>query len=124
MTWTRTETLYHGFFVGAYDLNSDKWTARTTRKISSESEDEIQKAYRDYSPEELTEFSPDEKTTYIEQRLNQVYRGVRFVLAPARFAEVKQKQIAWLRARDALGSADEKSTFTQARIKELQALLW
>jgi hypothetical protein len=124
VTWTRTEAPYHGFFEGTYDLNSDKWTASTTRKISSEREDEIQEAYRDYSPDELTEFSSDEKTAYIEQRLNQVYQGVRFVLAPARFAEVKRKQIAWLRARDALGSADEKSTFTQARIKELQDLLW
>ena len=124
VTWTRSEAPYHGFFEGAYDLNSDRWTASTTRKISSDREDEIEDAYKVYSPEELAEVSSDEKTAYIEQRLNQVYQGVRFVLAPARFAEVKRKQMAWLRARDALGSADEKSTFTQARIKELQALLW
>jgi uncharacterized protein YecT (DUF1311 family) len=124
VTWTRSEAPYLAFFEGAYDLNSDKWTASTTRKISSEEGDEIQEAYRDYSPEELTEFLSADKTDYIEERLNQAYQGVRLILAPARFAEVKRKQIAWLKARDALGSAAEKSAFTQARIKELQNLLW
>jgi uncharacterized protein YecT (DUF1311 family) len=124
LTWTRSEAPYHGFFQGTYDLNSDKWTASTASKISSERTDEITDAYRDYSPEELTEVSSDQKTDYIEQRLNQVYQGVRSALPPARFAEVKRKQLAWLKARDALGSADERLTFTEARIKELQDLLW
>lgn len=124
LTWTRSDAPYHGFFQGTYDLNSDKWIASTASQITSEKTDAITDAYQDYSSKQLDGVSPDEKSDYVDQRLNQVYQGVRAVMAPARFAEVKQKQLAWLKARDALSSADEKLTFTETRVEELEELLW
>ncbi len=55
--------------------------------------------------------------------MNETYQAVRFLL-PARFAKVKEEQIAWLKQRDAKDSAAEKSKLTAARIKALQDLLW
>ena len=68
--------------------------------------------------------SDEEKAEQLDQEMNDVYKGVRAVLAPDRFAKVKQEQIAWLKKRDAASSAAEKCKLTEARIKALQDLLW
>jgi len=68
--------------------------------------------------------SDEEKAEQLDQEMNDVYKGVRAVLAPGRFAKVKQEQIACLKKRDAASSAAEKCKLTEARIKALQDLLW
>jgi uncharacterized protein YecT (DUF1311 family) len=124
VTWTRFPADYHALFVGTYDLDSKKWIASAARKLSAETEDQIEGIYTEYSDKELENVSSEEKSDYIEKRLNDVYQEIRFALPTARFAEVKQKQIAWLKERDELASPEEKFTFTVARIKALQDLLW
>ena len=41
-----------------------------------------------------------------------------------RFATIKRDQLAWLKQRDAAKSTTEKSKLTEARIHQLQDLVW
>jgi len=56
--------------------------------------------------------------------LNAVYQAVRLIVAPNRFAIVKQEQVTWLKTRDVAKAIEEKSQLTENRIKALQDLLW
>src|SRR6266705_6855220 len=75
--------------------------------------------------EEKSFFRSDEsKFKYLDERMNDVYKAVHFLLSPAQFQKVKQGQIAWLKQRDATKTMAEKSELTQQRIKVLQGLAW
>jgi len=65
-----------------------------------------------------------DKTEWLDERMNEVYNMVRVVLPPNRFAKIKQEQIEWLQKRDAAGSNEEKNKLMEARIRALQELLW
>jgi hypothetical protein len=125
-------------FGGTFDLKSKKWTASEAHKTKDW--DALNNAYSeslaifvapngDQSrvPEDFTGTivsSDEEKVEQLDQEMNDDYKGVRAVLTPGRFAKVHQEQVAWLKKRDAAGSAAEKCKLTEARIKALQELLW
>lgn len=133
---------YHACFAGTFDLNSKKWTASRSHKLSSEEHDAISSGYPDYTGKDFIVIkdpakekvpegfigavlsSDEEKAEHIERALNGVYQAVRFALPAGRFATVKQEQRAWLKKRDAIRSPDEKCKFTEARIRTLEDFLW
>ena len=125
-------------FAGTFDFKSKKWTASEAHKTKDW--DALSDVYSKGSaifvapngdqtkvPEDFTDMivsSEEEKAEQLGKEMNNVYNGVRVVLAPARFAKVKQEQIAWLRKRDAATSATEKCKLIEARIKALEDLAW
>ena len=51
-----------------------------------------------FAYEEKSFFRSDEsKFKYLDERMNDVYKAVHFLLSPAQFQKVKQEQIAWLK---------------------------
>ena len=60
----------------------------------------------------------------LEETMNSVYRAVRFILPPGRFAAVKRAQIEWLKKRNAASSIGEKCKLMEARSEALQTLVW
>ena len=68
--------------------------------------------------------SEESKFKYLDERMNDVYKAVHFVLSPPEFAKAKQDQVAWLKKRDANNSVAEKSKLTEERIKVLRQLVW
>jgi hypothetical protein len=138
-------------FEGTFDLNSGKWTKADARPMKwplpdtqtgecySAAQFAAGAAYSDYTGKEFL-VSPDGKAPddfqgtivsseegkagQLDDLMNQVYQGLRALLPPERFAQVKRDQIAWLKKRDAASSATEKSKLLEARIKALQDLVW
>lgn len=139
---------YYALFQGIFDPRSKKWTATSARAITAKDNEMLQSAseasccFEVYavSPEPFKEFpdaeeplsyndksffrSEESKFKYLDERMNDVYKAVHFVLSPSEFAKVKQDQIAWLKKRDANNSAAEKSKLTEERIKVLRQLVW
>ena len=131
---------YYAAFQGTFDLAAKKWSATSARKISSEENDSLQNGYAEFNendslvipeggstPEDFagTVFRSEEaRVERLDTRLNEVYQAVRLSVAPARFAIVKQEQIAWLKKRDATQLLPEQSKLVEQRIKALQDLLW
>src|SRR5207248_11514048 len=77
-------------------------------------------------PEEFTGMivnSEEEKEQALDQEMNTVYGAVKLILPPAKFAKVKQEQIAWLKKRDAI-PVGQRSDLIIARIKALEEFLW
>lgn len=125
-------------FAGTFDLKSKKWAVSEAHKTKDW--DALGAAYSERlaifvapngdqtkAPEGFTGTivsSDEEKAEQLDKEMNDVYKGVRVVLAPGRFAKVHQEQIAWLKKRDAASSAAEKCKLAEARIKALQDLLW
>ena len=68
--------------------------------------------------------SAEEKAETVDQDMNEVYKNLRVVLPPARFAKVHQEQLAWLKKRDAAKSVEEKSKLTEERTRALRDLVW
>ena len=132
------ENTKYARFAGTFELKSKKWSASEASKTGDY--DVLSSAYSETPailvapngdqtkvPEDFiggVVASDEEKATQRDQEMNDVYKGVRAVFAPARFAKVRQEQIAWLKKRDAAISATEKCELTEARIKALQDLLW
>ena len=128
----------YGHFQGTFDLKSGKWKDSTAHK--TDEYDALQSAYQDNfakhmivatdpakAPESFTWSvfsSEEEKADALDKMMNDIYRALRTVLSPDRFAKVKQEQVAWLKTRDAAHSVEEKSKMTESRIKALQDLLW
>jgi len=55
-----------------------------------------------FAYEEKSFFRSDEsKFKYLDERMNDVYKAVHFLLSPGTVSKVKQEQIGWLRQRDA-----------------------
>src|SRR5437660_8026759 len=139
---------YYALFQGIFDPRSKKWTATSARAITAKDNEMLQSAseasccFEVYavSPEPFKEFPDDKeplsyneksffrseesKFKYLDERMNDVYKAVHFVLSPPEFAKVKQDQIAWLKKRDANNSVAEKSKLTEERIKVLRQLVW
>jgi len=139
---------YYALFQGIFDPRSKKWTATSARAITAKDNEMLQSAseasccFEVYavSPEPFKEFpdaeeplsyneksffrSEESKFKYLDERMNDVYKAVHFVLSLSEFAKVKQDQIAWLKKRDANNSVAEKSKLTEERIKVLRQLVW
>ena len=139
---------YYALFQGIFDPRSKKWTATSARAITAKDNEMLQSAseasccFEVYavSPEPFKEFpdakeplsyneksffrSEESKFKYLDERMNDVYKAVHFVLSPPEFAKAKQDQIAWLKKRDANNSVAEKSKLTEERIKVLRQLVW
>jgi len=131
---------YYALFQGTFDLSSKKWTVSDSRSINSEQDDVLGSAYDDdfakhmivaaddkQVPESFTGSvfrTAEEKFDALDKQLNQVYQAVRSLLPPNRFAKAKQEEVAWVKARDAAKSVEEKSKLTEDRIRVLQDLLW
>ena len=125
-------------FAGTFDIKSKKWIASESHKtkeweaLSSAyaergGQDILVRANGAEAPEDSTGTvvsSEEEKAEKLDEVMNNVYGGVRAVLAPGRFSKVHEEQIAWLKKRDAASSAAEKGKLLEARIKVLQSLLW
>ena len=142
-----TET-YYALFQGIFDPRSRKWTASSTRALTAKQNELLQTAseasccFEVYavSPEAFKDFpdaeepfaygeksvfrSEETKFKYLDERMNDVYKAVHFLLSPANFSNVKRDQIAWLKKREASNSIAEKCSLTEARIKALQQLVW
>ncbi len=117
----------HGFyalFQGTYDLASKKWKVTDTRLLTADANDALSSAYGPVTSSDMSFPDDAAKAKYLDEQLNAVYKGLRFILPPARFAEIKQEQIAWLKQRDAAGSDAQKLKLIDARITALQDLLW
>jgi len=115
---------YYSLFQGTYDLNAHRWTVTDARSVSSEEYDTLQGAY-DEASFQNNQYNDDQSHfDGLDQRMNEVYQAVRFIVPPERFTKVKQEQIAWLKTREAAGSQKEQITLMTARIKVLQDLLW
>jgi uncharacterized protein YecT (DUF1311 family) len=110
-------------FQGTYDLNGKRWKVTDSSMINMEESEALESAYGPASQGDMTFPTLAAKAKYLDDQLNAVYKAVRFIL-PARFAEIKQDQLAWLKERDGAGSDAEKCKLIDARIKVLQDFLW
>lgn len=113
---------YCALFQGTFDLASGKWTRSDASKIASA--DAFDFAYGDRFEEGITFASEENRLSWHDERLNEVYRVVRTVLPAARFAGVKKEQIAWLKRLEASDSTAKKCTLIAARVQELRQLVW
>jgi uncharacterized protein YecT (DUF1311 family) len=78
-------------------------------------------------PENFTETivsSAEKKAETLDADMNEVYKNLRIVLPPARFAKLHQEQLAWLKKRDLAKSVEEKSKLTEDRTRALRDLGW
>ena len=141
---------HYALFEGTFDLVANKWIAANKRDLKSEQAevwwDNVPAVYDNYrkpfkiSPEAFKDMTPPEtdviveeneivfrseeaEAKYLDEDMNKVYKAARVLLSPARFAKVKEEQIAWLKQRDAAKSVAEKCKLVQERIKTLQQLL-
>jgi len=139
---------YYALFQGVFDPISKKWMASSARAITAKENELLHSAseasccFETYavSPDPFKEYpdaeepfayqeksffrSDESKFKYLDERMNDVYKAVHFLLSPAQFQKVKQEQIAWLKQRDAMKTPAEKSELTQQRIKVLHELAW
>ncbi|MFN2623661.1 MAG: hypothetical protein ABR611_12555 [Chthoniobacterales bacterium] len=67
--------------------------------------------------------SEEEKEQALDLGMNNVYSALKLLLPSAKFAKLKQEQIAWLKKRDAI-PVGQRSELITARIKALEEFLW
>lgn len=125
-------------FAGTFDLISKKWSASEAHKTNHW--DALSAIYaepramfvapdgdRSRVPENFTETivsSAEKKAETLDADMNEVYKNLRIVLPPARFAKLHQEQLAWLKKRDLAKSVEEKSKLTEDRTRALRDLGW
>jgi uncharacterized protein YecT (DUF1311 family) len=119
-------------FAGTFDLISKKWSASEAHKTTHF--DALSDIYIEPSavfvapntqyPTANVVPSEEAKAEIVDEDMNRVYKALRVVLAPARFAKVHQEQVAWLKKRDAAKSVEEKSKLTEERTRALRDLGW
>ncbi len=130
----------NALFQGTFDLQAKRWIDSTARKIASEQWDALNTAYGAEPDEPITVAadpatvpdnftgtifaSEDQELESLDQTMNETYQAVRFLLPAARFAKVKEEQVAWLKQREAKNSSADKSAMTAARTKILLDLIW
>jgi hypothetical protein len=115
----------YAMFQGTFDLKGDKWSTSSARKMNSEQDYALVTAYDDNFAKHMTftgwsmifGSEEEQKADALDKTMNEVYRAVRSILSPDRFAKVKEEQIAWEKTRDAAHSAEEKSKLTENRIR-------
>jgi hypothetical protein len=126
-------------FTGTYDRAAKKWSASESRRTKDwdafadaysarEGADIFVAPNGDQSkvPPDFTGSSvnsEEEKEKALDQEMNAVYGAVKLLSPPAKFAKVKQEQIAWLKKRDAI-PVGQRSELIIARIKALEEFLW
>ena len=116
---------YYALFQGTFDVRTRKWLATDARSLNRDQYLAADTAFSDLDTQLAhTAFEMQDKTQWLDERMNEVYNIVRAVLPPNRFAKVKQEQTEWLKKRDAVGSVEEKQKLMDARIRALQELLW
>ena len=121
---TETDASYAALFQGTYDLKAHKWTVVDARPINDSDEDGLSALFNDEEGTSQKFDKEEDRADRLDMVLNEVYDGLRALLPPARFAQVKKEQIAWLKKRDAAGSVKEKADLLEARVKELRDLAW
>ena len=126
-------------FAGTFDRVSRKWIVSEARRTTDW--DALSDAYSAKHGEDIfvapngdqskvpPEFigavvnSEEEKEQRLDTEMNTVYKAVRILLPPAKFAKVKQEEVAWLKKRDAI-PVGQRSDLVIARIKALEEFLW
>ena len=125
-------------FAGTLDLISKKWSANETHKTKHW--DALSTIYNEPSavfvapdgdeskvPENFTGAivpSEEKKAEALDEDMNEVYKSLHIVLPAARFAKVREEQVAWLKKRDVAKSVEEKSKLIEERIRALRDLGW
>jgi uncharacterized protein YecT (DUF1311 family) len=108
-------------FAGTFDLISKKWNGSEAHKTNHW--DALYTIY-DERDSGVSATSQEEKAERLDEDMNEIYKNLRVVLPPARFAKVHDEQVAWLKKRDAANSVEEKSKLTEERIRALRDLGW
>lgn len=125
-------------FAGTLDLISKKWAASETHKTNHW--DALSAIYNEPSavfiapdgdeskvPENFTGAivpSEEKKAEALDEDMNEVYKSLRIVLPAARFAKMREDQVAWLKKRDVAPSVEEKSKLIEERTRALRDLGW
>lgn len=117
-----TDEQLFALFIGTFNPASAKWTRSEAQKIDSI--DDMEAAFSGSLDDGRVFASEENRFLSYDARLNEVYRAVRVVLPPGRFAKVKKDQIAWLKRLDDTGPIGQKIETIGERIKELQKLVW
>jgi uncharacterized protein YecT (DUF1311 family) len=115
---------YYALFQGTFDLNARKWIVTDARSITEEQSGALEFGYQKPDFENTTFANEDDRAKSLDEQMNQVYQAAKFILPPARFANIKREQMDWLKKRDSAASVEEKCKLMEARIKALQDLLW
>ncbi len=129
LSWTNPKMLedrktFYALFQGTYNLDAKAWKVTDARSIPEGLSDALQAAYDDANYNQTVFENDQSRAIALDLRMNDVYRAVRFILGPDRFATVKQDQYTWLKNRDATPSVAERCRMMEARIKALQDLVW
>jgi hypothetical protein len=116
---------YYALFQGIFDVRAKKWLAVDARPLKKDAYEAAGIAFGDLDVElEHTSFETQDKTEWLNERMNEVYTVIRTILPPSRFAKIKEQQMEWLKKLEAASSAEEKNKMMDARIRALQDLLW
>jgi uncharacterized protein YecT (DUF1311 family) len=116
---------YYALFQGTFDVRTKKWLATDARSLKRDEYEAADTAFSDLDTQlASTSFEMQDKGEWLDERLNEVYTMLRVVLPQNRFAKVKQEQMDWLKKRDAASTPEDKKKMIDARIRELQELLW
>lgn len=115
---------YLALFQGTFDLKTKQWVTANARTVDNSIYDAADIAYGPHTRFVESFTSDESKLGSLDQRLNDVFRVVRFILSPEHFGMVKRDQIEWLKRRESLSSIHEQCKFYDARIRALQAMLW
>jgi len=115
---------YYALFQGTFDLAAKKWTVTDARSITVEQSGALETGYQKPDFENTTFANEDDRAKSLDEQMNSAYQAAKFILPPARFANLKQEQTEWLKKRDSAASVEEKCKLMKARIKSLQDWLW
>jgi hypothetical protein len=136
---TPEEETRDAFLAGTYDLATGKWTKLNTRPIDPKlqmmsaldsDEGELVRLRPPPNASEPSDYSGEyaaneqERAKMLDRLLNETYAAVRFAVSPARFAKIKEEQKAWLASWVEQKSQPEKNAMTDARVRQLRAILW
>jgi len=129
----------HAWFTGTYDRAAKKWITATALKRNDT--ETLSSAYSTGFGQDIfvapggdqskvpPEFvgmivnSEEDKEHALDEEMNTVYAALKGLLPEAKFAKLKQEQIAWLKKRDAI-PVGQRSELIVARIKVLEEFLW
>lgn len=115
----------YALFQGTYDVRAKKWLATDARSLKRDQYEAADSAFNDLDTMlEHTSFEMQDKTEWLDERMNEVYVMLRVMFPPNRFARIKQEQMDWLKKRDAASSPEAKNKLIEARIRALQGLVW
>ncbi|MEI6494241.1 MAG: hypothetical protein WCO94_16975 [Verrucomicrobiota bacterium] len=112
----------YAMFLGTFNPATGKWIRSEAGKIDSL--DDMTTAFSGGFNEGMVFANEENRLSWHDDRLNEVYRALRVLLPPDRFARVKKDQIAWLKRLEATGSDKQKADLIAARIRELRELAW